>query len=358
MHKQLWVGGAAVASVDIDQPRIPDDNQMAPPFVTQLKRYRAAAGLTQEELAARAGVSVRSVGDLERGAGHRPRKDTARLLAEALGLPPAEREGFVAAARQAPAPPINGDRPPHGEDHAPAPVAAPSVARGWPRWLWPPRQRWRAAGLLGLGVLVALGVPATAALLSGIHTSTVTRRPSAAPPPGVTVTVVGPHQAACCWARQGGWRANGLHGYPGFAGPTYWTPARGVAGPALAAFRWSLMPPTGGAADGRRVTVDVWIPDNNADARAAYVVTDGRGRQARRVIDQEFPAPGYAHRTPGWVRLGAFDATRDGRRWGGVMVTLTDRAPANCAAYHYASRTCVIGAAQARFVYTVAAPPR
>lgn len=58
----------------------------APAFGEALKRARAAAGLTQEELAERAGVSVRTIGNLERGVPHRPRKDTRRLLAEALGL--------------------------------------------------------------------------------------------------------------------------------------------------------------------------------------------------------------------------------------------------------------------------------
>jgi len=47
--------------------------------------------------------------------------------------------------------------------------------------------------------------------------------------------------------------------------------------------------------------------------------------------------------------LGTFDGTRDGRRWGGLAVELTDRAPADCAAYHYAARRCMVGAAQARF---------
>ncbi len=335
----MGVGG----SVESGQTREPDAGLGSELFAAQLRRYRVAAGLTQDGLAERAGVSVRSVGDLERGAGHRPRKDTARLLAEALGLPPEDREAFVAAARQAPAPPIDGDKPPRGEDHAPAPVAVPSAARGWLRWLWPPRPRWRAAGLLGLGVLVALGVPATAALWG--------RRTAAAPAPGVAVTIVGPHQAACCWATQGTWYADGLHGYPGFAGPTDWTYARGATRPPVSAVRWSLAPPLRAGGDWRHVAVDMWVPDNNADARVAYVVTDGRGRPSRRAVDQESPAPGFAHRSPGWVRLGIFDGTRDGRRWGGVMVDLTDRAPTDCAAYHYASRTCAVGAAQARFSY-------
>jgi predicted ATPase/transcriptional regulator with XRE-family HTH domain len=57
-----------------------------PAFGELLKKYRLAAGLTQEELAERARISVRAVGDLERGARRTPHKDTLRLLADALNL--------------------------------------------------------------------------------------------------------------------------------------------------------------------------------------------------------------------------------------------------------------------------------
>jgi transcriptional regulator with XRE-family HTH domain len=65
-----------------------------------LRRLRTNAGLTQEELAA--GVSARSVGDLERGVNLTARKDTARLLADALGLTGPARAEFEAAARGRP----------------------------------------------------------------------------------------------------------------------------------------------------------------------------------------------------------------------------------------------------------------
>jgi transcriptional regulator with XRE-family HTH domain len=42
--------------------------------------------LTQEELAQAAGISTRAVSDLERGVNRTAHKDTARLLAAALGL--------------------------------------------------------------------------------------------------------------------------------------------------------------------------------------------------------------------------------------------------------------------------------
>ena len=64
-----------------------------------LRQLRTEARLTQEELAEAAKVSPRSVSDLERGINRTARKDTAELLANALGLAGAVRELFVAAAR-------------------------------------------------------------------------------------------------------------------------------------------------------------------------------------------------------------------------------------------------------------------
>jgi predicted ATPase/DNA-binding XRE family transcriptional regulator len=69
-------------------------------FGATLKRLRLAAGLTQEALAERAGISARAVSDLERDPGRTPRLDTVRLLAEALRLEPGARAQLVAAARQ------------------------------------------------------------------------------------------------------------------------------------------------------------------------------------------------------------------------------------------------------------------
>jgi WD40 repeat protein/transcriptional regulator with XRE-family HTH domain len=72
-------------------------------FAVLLRQLRARALLTQEELAAAAGVSPRSVSDLERGISRTARKDTAVLLAGALGLTGPARELFVTVARgQAP----------------------------------------------------------------------------------------------------------------------------------------------------------------------------------------------------------------------------------------------------------------
>src|SRR5688572_29986871 len=71
-------------------------------FAQRLRRLRMAAGLTQQELAARAGVSVRAISDLEREINERPRRDTAAMLADGLHLAGAERDAFLAAAQPRP----------------------------------------------------------------------------------------------------------------------------------------------------------------------------------------------------------------------------------------------------------------
>lgn len=68
-------------------------------FAELLRQLRGEAKLTQEELAELAGLSPRSVSDLERGVHPTARKDTAALLAGALSLTGPVRELFVAAAR-------------------------------------------------------------------------------------------------------------------------------------------------------------------------------------------------------------------------------------------------------------------
>ena len=67
-------------------------------FAGLLRQLRTEALLTQEELAEAARLSPRSVSDLERGINRTARKDTAVLLAGALGLAEPARGLFVAAA--------------------------------------------------------------------------------------------------------------------------------------------------------------------------------------------------------------------------------------------------------------------
>ena len=71
-------------------------------FGLLLKRYRRAAGLTQETLAERAGYSTTYLSKLERGE-RQPLPFTIEALADALGLTPDERAALAHAAQPAPA---------------------------------------------------------------------------------------------------------------------------------------------------------------------------------------------------------------------------------------------------------------
>ncbi len=72
-----------------------------PDFAGLLQRYRRRTGLTQEELAERAGLSRGSVSLLERGITLTPQKTTVSMLSEALCLLPDEAADLWAKARRA-----------------------------------------------------------------------------------------------------------------------------------------------------------------------------------------------------------------------------------------------------------------
>lgn len=66
-------------------------------FGARLRKLRDAAGLTQEELASRSGLSAKNISDLERGVRKRPYPHTVRSLADALKLSEEERAALIAA---------------------------------------------------------------------------------------------------------------------------------------------------------------------------------------------------------------------------------------------------------------------
>jgi transcriptional regulator with XRE-family HTH domain len=78
----------------------PTTEQQYTAFGDALRHHRMMVGLTQEELAERSGVSVRAIGDLERGVKHLPRRSTVTLLADALELSLDDRARFEATARR------------------------------------------------------------------------------------------------------------------------------------------------------------------------------------------------------------------------------------------------------------------
>ncbi|MFB7629341.1 helix-turn-helix domain-containing protein [Streptomyces sp. NPDC056149] len=99
---------------------------MTSEFSALLKRLRRAANLTQEALAERAGVGVRTIRGLETGERADPRVTTVRLLADALGLSPEDRERLLASAVHRTA---DGDLP----EEPPAPPATPEPTAGGPQ---------------------------------------------------------------------------------------------------------------------------------------------------------------------------------------------------------------------------------
>lgn len=94
-------------------------------FGALLRRSRVAAGLTQDALAERSGVSAQAISALERGWRRRPHHDTVAMLANGLGLEAPDRDAFAALA--CPASPRGPQRSPAGAG-LPVP-ATPLVGR-------------------------------------------------------------------------------------------------------------------------------------------------------------------------------------------------------------------------------------
>jgi tetratricopeptide (TPR) repeat protein/transcriptional regulator with XRE-family HTH domain len=100
----------------------------APPGLW-LRGQRIAAGLTQEDLAERSGVSVRTIADIERGRTRRPYPSSVRALSRALGLPDATGTELVARYRAPGDGPALAARP---AATAAAETAEPAVPRQLP----------------------------------------------------------------------------------------------------------------------------------------------------------------------------------------------------------------------------------
>jgi len=92
-------------------------------FAALLRGHRLALGLTQEELAERAGLSARAISDLERGLKQTPRLSTVRLLVRGLGLPEAEAAALLRAA-QPPRVTVPDTSPSHDRYALPLPLSS------------------------------------------------------------------------------------------------------------------------------------------------------------------------------------------------------------------------------------------
>jgi predicted ATPase/DNA-binding XRE family transcriptional regulator len=99
-----------------------DEGMDAPPpplpFGVLLRRLRLAAGLSQEELAERARLSVQAVSALERGVRRAPYRDTIELLADALTLTDEGRAHLHAAVSRRRGSEQDERTSPHPEIHA------------------------------------------------------------------------------------------------------------------------------------------------------------------------------------------------------------------------------------------------
>lgn len=89
-------------------------------FGARLRALRDAAGLTQEELASRAGLSPNAIGALERGQRRRPYPHTVRALSDALNLSEEGRASLLAV--------VPGRNEPDARDRETSPTTASTTA--------------------------------------------------------------------------------------------------------------------------------------------------------------------------------------------------------------------------------------
>ena len=78
------------------------DSEPAARFGAMVHTYRREAGLTQQELAAKAGLSVAALRDIEQSRRCRPRPRSLSALTHALGLDPEQAADFATAAASPP----------------------------------------------------------------------------------------------------------------------------------------------------------------------------------------------------------------------------------------------------------------
>ena len=69
-------------------------------FAIRLRALRQAAGISQQELADRSGLSVRAISNLERGRTRWPYRNSLERLADSLTLAGTQREDFIAVGRR------------------------------------------------------------------------------------------------------------------------------------------------------------------------------------------------------------------------------------------------------------------
>ncbi len=130
-------------------------------FGSLVRAYRREAGLTQRELAAKAGLSVAALRDFEQSRRHRPRANSLAALAHALSLDPDQAAGLGRAAALPRPRPVPVLSPRHSREDSHFARTAHSSGRGEGLWLSAlgPLEAW------GDGTPLSLGPPARRAVL-------------------------------------------------------------------------------------------------------------------------------------------------------------------------------------------------
>ena len=122
-----------------------EDSEPDSRFGALIQEYRRQAGLTQQELAARAGLSVGALRDIEQCRRRRPRSSSLAALADALSLDPEQEACLVAVGREGAA----------SRNPGPAPVARADDQAQPGAGLWlaalGPLEAWRDGAPLSLG---------------------------------------------------------------------------------------------------------------------------------------------------------------------------------------------------------------
>ena len=101
-------------------------------FGQRLHYYRLEAGLTQEELAEKSGLSVRAISDMESGRTARPRRSSLERIADALQTPSTGRKEVMNAMRPVPPPPPVNQANPVTKQQPSAAAPGPVVPRQLP----------------------------------------------------------------------------------------------------------------------------------------------------------------------------------------------------------------------------------
>jgi transcriptional regulator with XRE-family HTH domain len=148
-HGEMWTNGHG-------------DGQPASRFGSLVRSYRREAGLTQRELAVKAGLSVAAVRDFEQSRRRRPRPRSLAALASSLGLDLDQTASLVRAAALARRRPDAEASPRLSQDEFGFPRTAPSSGRGAGLWLSAlgPLEAWAD------GTPLPLGPPLRRALLA------------------------------------------------------------------------------------------------------------------------------------------------------------------------------------------------